>query len=157
MGHPLGVSPLERCFWAIYNSVNCTVVPPYLQGTGSSTPPQDAKTHEWLSPLHKMAQNNAYNWPSTFVESQSQIENTVFDPRLFESMDTKPADTEGQLYLYLGVIVTEIKLFVCFWFTKKGNTFLMVSESLYTLRTHSDPSTSEYDYLQRGTLKKWLR
>lgn len=41
----------------------------------------------------------AYNlsWPSTYMDSQRQTENTVFDPCLVEHIGAKPGDTEGQL------------------------------------------------------------
>lgn len=42
-----------------------------------------------------MVHNKAYSHPFAFVDSQPQIENTGFDPRLVEAADVKPGDMES--------------------------------------------------------------
>lgn len=68
--------------WEQYSSPSVSV-----GGLGPG-PRGDPQIRRCSSPLYKTAQNKASSQPSTSKNSQPRIENTVFHPRLVESMET---------------------------------------------------------------------
>lgn len=53
-----------------------------------------------------------HSWFSTSEDSQPLIENTVFDPQLVESVETKPRDMKVQLLMYCKIIRVLVDLAV---------------------------------------------
>lgn len=76
-----------------------TIVPWYLQETGSKSPCRYQNT--WMLKSH--IQIGIVQWPSVYLVLHQQIQLTRdgnFHPQLVESADVKPRNTKGWLYIY---------------------------------------------------------
>lgn len=99
---------------SVYNfdSPNIEVVPQYLWRTGFRTP-MDPKSQGCSRLLHKIAQINAYSWPSASTDLQLQVKTAGIYWN--KCMQFKPVVFKGQQCLHLYCWVVRVLNMVFLW------------------------------------------